>query len=142
MSEPLSIDDYPDLAKVYELAGVSPSFKVGAYNIEADETLARLHQGEMVLTADNADQLRNLGSGGIDSLLQGLTAISSARVETPALEFSGLQSAMTSAIESQTESVVSVLNAILDAVLRIGSSRSSTGNSAVLSESLLDFSGV
>lgn len=136
--------NYEGISEIFKAVGAdAPSFKVGAYKIPSDETYAHLHRGEMVLTADSADQLRNLGAGGIDSLLAGLSAVSRARAEVQtSSDESSQQSAVTAAIESQTTSIVSVLTSILEVVQRISSGSSSISTPVTLSEDLLNFTGV
>lgn len=150
----LSEDDYPDITKIFSAAGKNSRsfaafsggggrFKVGAYNIYQDDYPALLHKGEMVLTSANAEKLRNLGSGGVSGLLDALTAITSARVSTvdSTSNSASLGNAVITAIQSQTESIVSVLNSILTVVSKINPI-ASRENPAVLSENLLNFSGV
>lgn len=139
----ISSDRYEGLSDIFSSLGVTPQFKVGAYNIQKDNLLSTLHKGEMVLTSANAEKLRNLGSGGISGLLDSLSAVRNARVSAvdSTSNDASLGNAIVSAIQSQTESIVSVLNSILVVVSKINPTPSRE-NSAVLSENLLNFSGV
>lgn len=132
---------FSQVASIAETIGHPFSFKVGAYNISRDGTPAILHEGEMVLTAANAEKLRNIGSGGISGFLDSLTALESNMVAaTPSGVSTGslASTAVTAAIQNQTESIVNVLNSILTAVLQIKPSLSSSTPST-LSRSLLSF---
>lgn len=142
-SDPV-FDTVRQLAEAYGVGNLL-QFKVGAYNIPRDDTFALLHQGEMVLTAANANKLRNLGSGGISGFLDGLTAMKSdiayAKVSGSMKEFpSNSTATVTAALQSQTDAIVGVLNTILTAILQIKPTPALGGGTTTLSESLLSFS--
>lgn len=116
-------------------------FKTGAYDIQSDNTPAILHQGEMVLTSTNANMLRNLGSGGISSLLQGLTLVSNNSQTTTAKETTTPSSAVQ---QEQVDTIVSVLNSIFEILLKMNpkASVSSDNSTTQLSENLIKFVGI
>ena len=104
--------------KLADSAGISfPSFKVGAYNIQNDGELAELHQGEMVLTSSNADKLRQLGSGGISGLLDGLLSIAGLRATNADNQIStSVMDPVISAIDNQTKVMTSLLGQIIELI--------------------------
>lgn len=141
----LSKDTYTDIDKIFSAAGKSPpSFKVGAYNIQKDNMLANLHQGEMVLTSANANMLRNLGSGGIGGLLTGLTALGQAKatsVDEGPSEVSSVGSMIVSAIQSQTESLLNSMSVIIGYVSKISGSKSQGSGESNISKEMLTYEG-
>lgn len=132
-----------DIIDEYDLS-ITSNYQVGAYNISSDDTLANLHQGEMVLTSTNADMLRNLGSGGISSLLTSLTAVSNAKVSTTesTSNYESVSSVIVTAIQSQTTSIVSVLNNIYTSLEYLRGNRNVTTTTSTVPESVLNFTGV
>lgn len=108
--------------KLAEAAGVDfPNFKVGAYDIQSDNTLANLHEGEMVLTSANAEKLRQLAGGGLGGILSALvemTSLSSSVVPDESTSES-LSSAIVSAIDSQTETLSGYLVTINNTILSL-----------------------
>jgi hypothetical protein len=63
---------FASVVSAVTLSSVVPSFDVGAWNLPKN-TLAMVHQGEMIVPAQFADTIRTLlGNGGLPSL-QGLT---------------------------------------------------------------------
>ena len=132
-----------DIIDEYDLS-ITSNYRVGAYSISSDDTLANLHQGEMVLTSTNADMLRNLGSGGISSLLTSLTAVSSAKVSATesTSNYESVSSVIVTAIQSQTPSIVSVLNNIYTSLEYIRGNRNVPTTTSTVPESVLNFTGV
>lgn len=140
----LKKDEFADIDAIFGAAGVTPSFKVGAYNIQKDNMLANLHQGEMVLTSANANMLRNLGSGGISGLLTGLTALGQAKatsVDEGSSEVSSVGSMIVSAIQSQTELLLNSMSVIIGYVSKISGSKSQGSGESNISKEMLTYEG-
>lgn len=129
-----SKDLFTDLESIYKSVGVTPGFKVGLNTVPYDDYLARLHKGEMVLTAENADKIRDIASRGSGlsrtlSQLQGLvraTAIGSAQTQS--------FDVVVTAIQSQTDAIVGALNSIYELLVQnVAPNRSvSRSNTAVI----------
>lgn len=116
-------------------------FKVGINSVPHDNFKAVLHKGEMVLTSDNADSLRDIMSGGgLSGLLNGVKNLmgvqASATAQNAGSELSSVN--LIDAINSQTQSLMGVLSSILEAVLQIKPNSSNT-TPAQLSQSYVSF---
>lgn len=141
--DPLKSDDssFSFVKEMAQYVGAPFNFKVGAYNIPRDNVLANLHQGEMVLTSENAKKLRNLGSGGVSGLLDQLTAVSEAKVAPQSSNItSDVSTAIVTAIKSQTETLVSAISTVISVI-----NNTSKGRFVTTSETnsrLINFEGV
>lgn len=96
-----------------------PQFKLGIGKVASDNLLANLHQGETVLPASAADDLRELSGtssiGGISSFLSGLVGLSKVQVASTLPDTSSVD-LVTNAIESQTRELSGILERIYSAI--------------------------
>lgn len=112
-----SLSSYADL---WDFFGMSrPQFKLGIGKVASDNLLANLHQGETVLPASAADDLRELSGtssiGGISSFLSGLVGLSKVQVASTLPDTSSVD-LVTNAIESQTRELSGILERIYSAI--------------------------
>ena len=134
-----------DLSSYVSKTSEKPGYyKVGLYDVTMDNSLARLHRGEMVLTRDQATKLRALvaaNGGNVSTLLTELYNESNSTSEAVPLESKvSSVSSIVSAITSQTEIISSLLNVIITQMQ--GTSETTAAPSVNISPSLLNFSGV
>lgn len=136
----------PQIKSIKEIAELlgkdAPSFKVGLSTVPYDDYLANLHKGEMVLTAENAEKMRDISShgSGLTGLLSTIEGLSRARLVTNESSDSlSSNKAVVEAIGAQTESIVGVLNSIYDLIAR---SVSSTKPKSVIPRSTVTFEGI
>ena len=143
--KPQIADGDNNLKAIFEkLEMTPPEFRVGLYDVTMDNSLARLHRGEMVLTRDQATKLRALAAangGNVSTLLTELYNESNSTSEAVPLESKvSSVSSIVSAITSQTEIISSLLNVIITQMQ--GTSETTAAPSSNISPSLLNFSGV
>lgn len=111
---------YKNYAYLWDFFGMSrPQFKLGIGKVASDNLLANLHQGETVLPASAADDLRELSGtssiGGISSFLSGLVGLSKVQVASTLPDTSSVD-LVTNAIESQTRELSGILERIYSAI--------------------------
>lgn len=111
------LSSYADLWDFFEMN--RPQFKLGIGKVASDNLLANLHQGETVLPASAADDLRELSGtssiGGISSFLSGLVGLSKVQVASTLPDTSSVD-LVTNAIESQTRELSGILERIYSAI--------------------------
>lgn len=112
-----SLSSYADLWDFFDMK--RPQFKLGIGKVASDNLLANLHQGETVLPASAADDLRELSGtssiGGISSFLSGLVGLSKVQVASALPDTSSVD-LVTNAIESQTRELSGILERIYSAI--------------------------
>lgn len=134
---------FPDISTVWSAFGRSvPKFKLGLNTVPYDDYLASLHAGEMVLNAENANQMRDIASrgSGLTGVLSAVEGLSRAKLVATESSQSLSSNKIVEAIGEQTSSIVGVLNSILDVLSRMSASQRITGTA--IPRSTITFEGV
>ena len=137
-----SAQNYSDYINSVEDPVVEGWYKTGSRFVARDQ-IAQLHAGEMVLTASNAEALRQIDANGLQGALSTMKEIASASPVEDTTTQTAMSNLIVASINSQTETLGNYLMTIVGYLSRLSPASSvNADNTAQLSEALLTYAGV